>query len=185
MEKTNLNLKEFSTLLSQFFDNDLNIPEQILQMSGEFVFGSAPFTEGDEYPDLLDTLVYLKDVKERNQIKGLNDLVQYYEAKQRRIDNLFDRFEEAEETYAMKFEAACETFLITKANTPAPDNKVESLYFPTDSENNYIVGFEGISYHASPELERKYLAQIKGNQLPKQQKVSSASSEKIRQVTSN
>jgi hypothetical protein len=187
MTNTKLNLKELSSLLSRFFDNNFDIPDEILLMSGKFIFENAQFTESDKYSDLLDTLEYLKDVKERNHIKDLNGLLQYYEKKQRRIDELFDRFEaaEAEERLAIKFQAACKTFLIVKASHKAPANKEECLYYPTNSDNSYIMGFENISYSDSIELEKMYLAQIKGNVLIKQQNISGVPSEKNNQTVSN
>lgn len=190
MTKNKINLKELSKLLSRFFDKSFDIPERILSRSAEFLFPEFLFPDGEftelhKYADLLDTLKYLKDVKERNHLKELNDLVRYYEKKQRGINELFDRFEEAtaEERFALNFEGACKTYL--KVNRIAHSRKSDGFYYPMTPEGNYLVGFENISYGDSPELEKRYLAQVKGNMLIKQQNLSCATSEKIAPLVSN
>jgi hypothetical protein len=185
MTKNKINLKELSKLLSRFFDKGFDIPEGVLSMSGAFLFHGAKFTESHKYADLVDTLKYLKDVKERNRLKELNDLVQYYEKKQRGINELFDRFEEtaAEERFALNFEGACKTYL--KVNRIVHPSKSDGLYYPMTPESNYMVGFENISYSDSLELEMRHLAQVKGNMLIKQQNVSCVASEKIDPLVSN
>ena len=179
MAQNKINLKELSKLLSRFFDAAIDIPEKILFMSGEFIFHEAKFTELHKYPDLFETLQYLKNVKERNHFADLNDLVQYYEKKQRMIDVLFDRFEEAEaeERFALNFEGVCKTFLEGERSVETKSSF--RLYYPMTTECNNVVEFGNISYGDSEELEKQHLAQIKGNMLIKQQNVSSVTSKKI------
>lgn len=185
MTKNHINLKDLLNLLSRFFDKVPDIPDRILTMAGKFIFDDAKFTELGEYPELLDTLEYLKDVKQRNNIKELNDLIQYYVKKQNRIDDLFDRFEESdsEENFALNFQGACKTYL--KVNCIVYSNKSDGLYYPIIPESNYVAGFENISYADSFELEKRHLAQVKGNMLIKQQSASCISYEKTNPLVSN
>jgi hypothetical protein len=178
MPKTVVNLKDLSKLLSPFFDEDFNLSQHMLYMSGEFIFNGTTAFQLNKFPKLVETLEYLRDVTLRNHFKELDDLVKYYESKQQRIEQLFDRFEGAteEEKFALRFENACKTYL--KVERVLSESKA-CLYYPIHSESNYVVGFENISYGDSYEVEKQYLAQVKGNQLINQQTVCSVSGEQI------
>ena len=185
MKTDNIQSKKLSILLIQFFEKEFEITEAILRMSDRFIFHNEHFTELLTYPELYDTLLYLKDIKERNYLKDVDDLIQYYVKKQRGIDELFDRFEkaQAEEQFAIRFQTACETHLKIKGIEQV--EKSEGLYYPVSSEGHYLVGYENISYRNSIAEEKSYLARIKGNQLIKQTNVSFIISEKNNPLISN
>lgn len=171
-------------LLAQFFEKKFDIPAELLHKADRFLFHNEHFHELQKHSDLYDTLVYLKDVKDQNFLKDINELTLYYEKKQHGIDELFDKYEQAraEEQLAIKFQNSYETFL--KIQNMETHTKSESLYYPM-SETNYLIGYENISYRNSIEEEILYLAKVKGNQLAKQPNVSRIVSEKNNQLTSN
>lgn len=179
-----INLEELEKLLTHFFDNDFTISVDLLRMSAGFIFYGEKHSKLKKKSSLFDTLRYLKDVKERNHLKELRDLVLYYEKKQRSIDEMFDRFENAmdEERFAINFQNACKTYL--KIDCVAHQSK-EYLYYPITSQTECVVGFENISYRDSLEEEIQHLSKVKGNQLVDQQNVYSAPLEKLNQVVSN
>jgi hypothetical protein len=185
MVKDKVQLKKLSALMIQFFEKEFEMSEEILFMSGRFIFHNDHYPELQKHPELYDTLLYLKDVKERNYLKDVDDLIKYYDNKQLGIDELFDRFEQAqaEEQLAIRFQNACETHLKIKGIEQVEKN--ECLYYPISSEAHYLVGYENISYRNSIEEEKSYLARIEGNLLIKQTNVSFISSEKNNQLVSN
>lgn len=184
MTKSKKNLQELFNLLSRFFDKDFEIPKNIVEMSWDFIFDDVKYSDLKKLPELLDTLEYLKDVKKSNHFKELNDLVQYYEKRQRKFDDLFTKFEETkeEERFAIDFQLACKTYL--KINHISELNK-ESLDYQINNDGNHVVEFENISYRDSLEEEKQYLAQVKGNQLINQQNITFVSFETVNQVLSN
>jgi hypothetical protein len=184
MEIENKQLVKLSTLMRQFFENDPQLPDDILRYSAKFLFHNRLFPHSSKYPEVYDTLLYLKDIMKRNYLKDINDLIEHFEKKQRGIDEMFDKYKQAraEEQLAMKFQASYETYL--KIEVIDKVKKSESLYYPV-SEEHYLVDFENISYRNSIEEEKSYLARIKGNQLTKQTNVSFISSERNNQLVSN
>src|SRR5206468_258306 len=125
-----------------------------------------------EDTELYDTLIYLKDVKERNFLKDVNDLIQYYQKKEEGLNEMFDRYELAndEEQLAIKFQSTYATFV--KIKDIENHKKSDSLYYPISKEHN-LVDYDNISYRDSIQEEIIYLAKIKGNQLADQKNISS------------
>lgn len=184
MENENKQLEKLSTLMIQFFEKNPDISKDILRLSFRFLFYNESFPKSHKTPEVYNTLLYLKDVMKRNYLKDINGLIQYYEQKQRGIDEMFDSYMQikAEEQLAITFRSSFETY--SKINDMENHKKSESLYYPI-SESHCLVGYENISYRNSIEEEILYLAKIKGNQLASQKNVSRVSSEKNNQLTSN
>lgn len=185
MVKRNTEPEKLSGLLNHFFDHEFEFTEEILDSAVAFIFDNVQDSKLKSYRELYDVLFYLRDIRQRNFLKDVNGLTQYYEKKQQGIDELFDRFEEAraEKTLATMFQAACETHLNIQSNQKAV--KSECLYYPVSAEGHYLVGYENISYRDTLEEEISYLAKIEGNLLIKQCNVSIISSEKNKQLISN
>jgi len=184
MLNENKQLKKLYILLNQFFDKDQEIPEDILLLSYRFLFKNGNFPETRKKSELYNTLLYLKDVMERNYLKDIENLIQYYKQKQRGIDDMFDSYvqSKAEELLADTFRSSLESHL--RIFDMENHVKSESLYYPI-SETPYLIGYENISYRNSVEEEILYLAKIKGNQLISQKNVSRVLSEKNKQLISN
>jgi len=185
MATNNAQLKKLSRLLTHFLDKKIELSEEILHKSERFIFYNDSYPELKNSSELYDTLVYLKDVKNRNFLKDIHDLMQYYEKKLQGINELFDKYEQAqaEEQLAIRFQSACEMHL--KITGIQNLQKSELLYYPISPEAHYLVGYENISYKNSIEEEKKYLSQIEGNHLAKQKNVTLITSEKNNQLTSN
>jgi hypothetical protein len=184
MENGNKQLEKLSALMIQFFEKETELPEDLLRMSDRFLFHKGSFPELRRHLEIYDTLLYLKDVMERNYLKDINDLVGYYEKKQRGIDGMFDSYKQAmaEEQLAITFQSSFETYL--KINDMNKLLKSEGLYYPVFGNHNQV-GYENISYRNSIEEEKSYLARIKGNQLTRQTNVSFISSKKNDKLISN
>lgn len=184
MKNTNIDVRILSALLAQFSDKKMELTDDVLVKIERYLFHNEQFQELAHYPELQETLFYLKDVMVRNFIKDINGLIQYYEKMQRGIDVMFDRYEQArcEEKLAARFQATYETFV--KINVIDQHQKSESLYYPI-SHAHYLVGYENISYRNSIEEEILHLSMIKGNQLVKQKNASRIFSEKNKEITSN
>lgn len=184
MTNKKIDTKQFFNLLSRFSDKSFDIAEDLVDTAAAYVFNNVYHPELDHHPELMRTLAYLKNVRERNQLKELNDLIQYYEAKRKRVTVLFKKLVEInqEEVFAVTFQQACSQHF---RSVRADQISKEQLYYPMTRENHYAVAFDNISYVDSIEEEIIYLRQVKGNLLMKQQNVACVSSEKNKQLISN
>jgi len=168
MMKKNSDLKELSRLITHFFEHPMDIPKDVLYQADDFIFGEGGCPEVQSHPELSATLRYLKQIKERNFHKDLNELVGYYEKGKRYVDELFDKYEQslAEEKLSLVFRTSCETFLVGPREQK--EEKAASLYYPVASETGNMVSYENVTYRDSLEEEKQYLAKIKGNLLIKE-----------------
>jgi hypothetical protein len=185
MSNKEINPKVLLNLLLRFLDKDTDLPDNIIIVSGEFLFKSSRHPDLDQYPVLLRTLEYLKKIRERNQLKDLNDLVAYYDKKRERVTDLFNKLEETgpEERIALSFQKACTTYM--RIVRIEQISKAESFYYPMTSGCNVAVSFENISYRDTLEEEIEHLSRVKGNHLLHQKNISCVSEEKIKLINSN
>ena len=75
MATNNAQLKKLSRLLTHFLDKKIELSEEILHKSERFIFYNDSYPELKNSSELYDTLVYLKDVKNRNFLKDIHDLM--------------------------------------------------------------------------------------------------------------
>lgn len=185
MSNKKINLLEFFRFLSRFFDKGFEISDNSLDMAEKFLFGGVSHADLEKNPDLLCTLNYLKNIRERNKLgNDLNDLVQYYDKKRDRVSELFKKLEETdpEECLAVKFRQACKTYMKV---IQVADISKEWIYYPLNSGDSVAVDFNDITYRDSIEEEIQHLSRIKGNLLNQQKTVYCASSERINELNSN
>ena len=185
MANSKVNPKVLSNLLSRFIDHKLEMPDEVLIKFGDFIFQNSSHADIEKFPDLRETLEYLKRITERNKFKDLDELVRYYTSKRERVNELFTKLEESdpEECLAINFRRACTTYM--RAVSLDQIRKGESFYYPMTRENNFEIEFENISYRNTLEEEIEYLAKIEGNVLLKQKNIKCIASDKINQIISN
>lgn len=185
MSNNKTNPIEFFKFLSRFFDKGFEISDESLSMAEKFLFDGVKHADLEKRPDLLCTLNYLKNIRERNKLgNDLNDLIQYYDKKRNRVSELFTKLEETdpEECLAVKFQQACKTYMKV---IEVDDISKEWLYYPLHPGDSVAVDFNDITYRDSIEEEIQHLARIKGNLLNQQKSVYCASSERINELNSN
>lgn len=201
MQNNNINSTDFKKFLSEFFDKDFNISEEVLLISEKYLFDSNVDPRIGNYPDLEDTLTDLKDIIERNNLKNLNGLVLYYENKWEKIDELFKKLEETdpEEFLAIDFQQAITMYtkaikgeqmgvqLLKSTHTPC-------LYYLHCTENSYPVDlcipyrqnpYTNIFISYSHDDEVKFLTQVKGNLLVNPKRGCDVSEERTNELVSN
>lgn len=173
------NIIELKSILSRFFDKKFKISEEALLAAINFLFEGIESAEVQKHSEVENTLVYLKDVIERNNFETLNELKEYYDGKHKKINHLFDKLKEVnpEECFAVKFNHAYSMFL-----TPVEQEhkfKEDNLYYLQNadrfcvSENKTIYQQCDAEFNLQDnwlEQEKNFLSQVKGNCLLHQEK---------------
>lgn len=176
-----INSTNLKNILSRFFDKEFDISERMLSISEKFLFKGKELIDISNYPDIQNTLVYLKNVMERNNLKTVNDLQKYYDKKRSKTRTLFEKLEkiDPDECFALDFQDACTMYMkpIEKDHEFKND-----LYYLQSSDNCCTVEIQVVEernfqttvpYSPTYEEEKKekiFMSQVKGNHLVRQEK---------------
>jgi len=194
MSNNNTNPTDLKNLLSRFFEKDFEITERILIISEKFLFNGVNDPEIRNNEVLQSTLVYIKNVMDRNELRNLADLTKYYEKKRNNLHTLFDRLEETdpEECFALDFQRACTMYM--KTITVEQIDKTGCLYYLQSSEKFHGVEFHFANHYApllsvpmpaSWEDVKKFMSEVKGTLLVAQEKKCHVSEERMNELMCN
>jgi hypothetical protein len=193
MSNSNINSTDLKNILSRFFDKEFGISERMLFISRKFLFDGIKLADIANHQELQNTLVYLKNVMERNNLKALDDLRQYYDRKRTKMNDLFEKLEKVdpEECFAVDFHQACTMYM--KPIKEEHKFKSDCLYYLQGSDNCCTVKIQIVEQRTcqinvpySPSYEEEiFLSQVKGNHLVHQEKKCCASKKSMNAVVSN
>jgi hypothetical protein len=192
MSHSMINSTNLKNILSRFFDKEFDISERMLSISEKFLFEQSELIDLSNYPELHKTLVYLKSIMERNNIKTGDDLGKYYDRKRTKMKSLFRKLEEVnpEECFALDFQHACTTYM----KPIKEDHKFKNdCYYLQGSDECCTVEIHVMEqqttsintpYLRDPQ-EEIFMSRIKGNLLIHQEKKSCVSKKSRDAIVSN
>lgn len=145
------------------------LQDNIVALAEKVLFCGVALQQGQVAEEIMNTLLYLKDIVERNNCRSVQDLKHYYAKKHQKIDELAEMLEKssAEERFAICVQEAFTMHL--QPIKPEHVFKSTGIFYPGPAGQHWAVEFDNISYRDSVEEEKVYLARIDGNVLRWQQ----------------
>lgn len=184
MPNNKVNLSDLKDLLARFFDKEYELTDDIVSLSAKCLFEGFNFQNQERYPEMQLALKYLRNVIQRNQFLDLESLVNYYKIKETKAEAIFEKLKDTdpEECMAISFRDACTMYM---RNVPE-DHKFKSgaLYYIQNEECESST-IEVITYNASIEDEKRYMAQVQGNKLMRKSEECCLSTDRINELVSN
>lgn len=184
MSLTNKNA-ELKELLSRFFEEGHVLEDHVIELADAFLFQDAAIEQVEVSEEMMNTLVYLKDVIARNNCKNVQDLRHYYAKKHQKIDELADLLERsaAEERFAICVHEAFAMYL--QPIRPEHDFKSVGIFFKGPAGQHLAMEFDNISYRHSVEEEKAFLSSIHGNVLIRQHNKAAVTDTRLKKIMSN
>ncbi len=180
MSNRMINSTNLKSILSRFFDKEFDISESMLSLSETFLFYGKELNDISNYPELRDTLVYLKNLMERNKLITLDDLQNYYDKKRTKTRALFEKLEkiDPEECFALDFQDACTMYMKPVEKDHEFKNELYYLQSSGDcctveiqiEKRTFQINAPYSPSYVEEEKEKIFLSQVKGNHLVRQEK---------------
>lgn len=188
-----INSANFENLLLRFLSKGAVVTGETLVLAEQFLFKSGDLPARNIDPQLLDTLKYLKRLMKRNNLKTLQDLELYYGGQRKKASEVFDQLKETdpEECFALHFQEAYTMHMKTlhviehnfKSNNLYYLSHCDYVQFSVVNSQEAILPYT--PFYASEQLEKHFIATVKGNKLALDEKKSSIPSTRIKELVSN
>lgn len=176
---------ELKELLTKLFQKEYILQDNIVALADEVLFHDVALQQGQVAEEIMNILLYLRDIVERNNCKSVQELKHYYAKKHQKIDELAEMLQKttAEERFAICVQEAFTMHL--QPLTPEHVFKSTGIFYPGPAGQHCAVEFDNISYRDSVEEEKVYLARIDGNVLRWQQSKANITDIRSKKILNN
>ena len=194
MPNNKINITDLKNLLSRFSNKKFELAERMIFTANDFLFEGIKSPEILNHAELTNTLIYLKNVMERNNLNTLNELMQYYNGKHIKANDFFNKLKEVdpEECFAISFNQACDMYLVPVQEEHKFKN--DNLYYLQDASALCTAETQTICTHGTIKVnlhetclqqEKDYLSHVKGNCLSPGEKKCNSSRKNTDAILSN